>query len=73
MAEIGLGCHCPTYGRLMNSLDRWFFESFLSHKALMYPSIYQNKEIVNKSKDGDAFGVLINKRLKNSMKHFCRL
>ena len=30
----------------------WFFASFLSHKALKYPSTYQNMEIVNKSKDG---------------------
>jgi hypothetical protein len=28
-----------------------FFASFLSHKALKYPSTYQNMEIVNKSKD----------------------
>jgi hypothetical protein len=38
----------------MNSLGRWFFAAFLSQKALMYPSTYQNKVIVNKSKDGYA-------------------
>jgi hypothetical protein len=38
----------------MDSLDKWFFRPFLSQKALMYPSTYQNKEIVNKSKDGYA-------------------
>jgi len=32
----------------------WFFASFFSHKALKYPSTYQNMEIVNKSKDGYA-------------------
>jgi len=38
----------------MDSLDRWFFVPFLSHKALNYPSTYQSKEIVNESKDGYA-------------------
>jgi putative addiction module killer protein/probable addiction module antidote protein len=28
------------------------FAPFLSHKTLIYPSTYQNKEIVNKAKDG---------------------
>ena len=35
----------------MDSLERLVFASFLSHKALKYPSTYQNMEIVNKSKD----------------------
>jgi hypothetical protein len=29
-----------------------FYTFFLSNKTLMYASTYQNKEIVNKSKDG---------------------
>jgi hypothetical protein len=35
----------------LDSLEIGFFMPFLSQKALMYPSTYQNKEVVNKSKD----------------------